>query len=70
MGNLPLQDLEKEIGKEALLALVLATSITTGPEVLAALATFEAIASYGVAALAVLEILIAVYNSISPTGLA
>jgi hypothetical protein len=70
VDNLLLQGLEKAIGKEALLALVLAASITAKPEVLAALAAFETIASIGVAALAVLEVLIAAYNAISPTGLA
>jgi hypothetical protein len=61
--------LEKAIGKEALLALVLAASITAGPEVLAALAAFETIASIGIAGLALLEVLIAAYNAFSSGGL-
>jgi hypothetical protein len=69
VGNLILQGLEKLIGREALLAIVLAAGITAGPEVLAALAAFGTIAGYGVAALAVLETAIAVYNSLSSNGI-
>jgi hypothetical protein len=59
VGKLILQGLEKAISKEAPLALVLAVSITVGPEMLAALAVFETTASIGIAGLAVLEVLIA-----------
>jgi hypothetical protein len=59
VGKLILQGLEKAISKEAPLALVLAASITAGPEMLAALAVFETTASMGIAGLAVLEVLIA-----------
>jgi len=70
VGKLILQGLEKLIGTEALLAIVLAAGITAGPEVLAALALFGTIASNGLAALAVLETALAVYNSLSSNGIA
>jgi len=70
VGKIILSGLEKALGREALLALVLAASITAGPEVLAALAAFETIYTIGVAGLAVLETLIAVYNTFSSGGLA
>jgi hypothetical protein len=59
VSNLLLQSLEKAIGKDSLLALVPA-----------ALTAFKAIDSYGIATPAVLEMLIAVYNSIGSPGLA